>query len=403
MYSALRQLADEGVSLWLDGLCRDVLADGVLSRLVEEAGLGGATSNPRTLARSAALRERLTALAGRPGGSAAGAVRELTRQDARAACEVLLPLYGRSDGFRGLVSVDVDVDADTDADADRDAEAYADARPAARAREALVAAARELHRGVGLPNVLVKLPATGPGLGAVADCLAEGIGVHVTAVRSIPHYGLVVDAYFAGLERARAAGRELSGISSLAALPVGPLDRAVDRRLDRLGVPRSAGLHGAAGTAVARLAYHHYEQRLDGPRWCALVEAGARPQRLLWESGAPGPGRLEGLVAWGTVTSAPQEVLDTACRGFRPQGDTITGEHRSAAEVVDRLAGLGIHHVAELELLADRSLAELADSWAELRALAAGSPRASALPQAAPPRAAGASAVCGRRAAGAAS
>ena len=149
-----------------------------------------------------------------------------------------------------------------------------------------VAEARALWWLVDRPNLFIKIPATRAGLPAITQCLSEGISVNVTLIFSLERYGEVIDAFFAGLEQAGAAGHDLASIASVASFFVSRVDTEVDRRLDKIGTPEAAELRGKAALANARLAYELYEQKVRGsaPRWQALQQAGARPQRPLWAS-----------------------------------------------------------------------------------------------------------------------
>lgn len=356
-YETLRQLSAEGVSLWLDGICQDLLTGGSLERLVRDASVTGATSNPYFLVDAVAsqtpYREQLTQLAAH-GATPEAAVRALIAYDVRWTCDILRPVYERSGCLEGLVSVDLDPRLAYDA-------------------AASVAEARVVHRAVNRPNVLVKLPATDAGLTALGDCVAEGVGVHVTTLCSAQRYGEVVDAYFGGLERALEAGRPLSSIASLVSLPTSWLDAEIDARLDALGGAEAASLRGEAALANARLAYRLYEDRLGGDRWRVLAEAGARPQRLMWDSAPPGrtrshPRYVKELVAWGTANAMPQDMLDAIARSCELHGDTVSGRDTAACQVMRRLERLGVHDSSVTETLVEEALKVRRACWEELLA-----------------------------------
>ncbi|MCP2313357.1 MULTISPECIES: transaldolase [Kitasatospora] len=349
----LRPLVAEGVSPWLDGIHRDLTSSGELSRLVAETGLRGATSNPEQLAarlhRDPVYLEQLARLADHR-VSVEGAVWAASVHDLRQACDVMLPVFTDTHGYDGLVSMDMDPRMAHDA-------------------AATTAEATELARAVARPNMLVKIPATLEGLEALRGCVAAGIGVHVTGVYSVRRYGEVVDAYFDGLEKALADGRQLSAIASVASLPVGRLDREVDGRLAEIGGPDAGTLRGRAGLAVARLMYRAYEERLGSARWRALRASGARPQRLLWSASAladPAAARaryVEGLVSWGTVHAMTRPVLDEAADRLELRGDTLMGQHETAQTVLDSLGRLGISYDAVERRLEADTVTGLIDSW----------------------------------------
>ncbi|GAA3041088.1 hypothetical protein GCM10020000_19670 [Streptomyces olivoverticillatus] len=184
--AVLRELIAEGVSPWLDGLCRSSLTSGLLARLVTSGAVRGAAFEPAALARdltgTTAYHQQLAHLACRS-VPLETAVHALCAYDLRSACDELRPVFEATDGLDGQVSMDLDPALAHDA-------------------PATVAAAAELHRAACRPNALVKIPATDEGLAAIVECLGRGIGVHVTEVFSVRRYGQVVDAYFEGLERA---------------------------------------------------------------------------------------------------------------------------------------------------------------------------------------------------------
>ncbi|MFE0042431.1 transaldolase family protein [Streptomyces albireticuli] len=352
----LRELLAEGVSPWLDGLCRSLLAPERLTALVREAGVRGATSNPRALAadmaRGTAYRQQLSHLACRS-VPLDTSVQALCAYDLRSACDELRPVFDSTRGRDGHVSMDLDPHLAHDA-------------------RATVVAAVALNRAACRPNALVRIPATDEGVTAVGDCLARGIGVHVTEIFSLRRYEQVVDAYFDGLERALAAGRDPAAISSLASLPVARLDAEIDARLRALGPGAVPAAPGTAAVAVARLVYRLYEERLGSERWRILAAAHAHPQRLMWEVStpadpAPGVPYVAGLVAWGTVSAMSEATLEAVARGCRLQGDTLTGQAEAARAVVAGLErrGVSLEEVAK-KLEAD-GVDRLVSSWRALR------------------------------------
>ncbi|WP_058045453.1 transaldolase family protein [Streptomyces roseifaciens] len=182
---------------------------------------------------------------------------------------------------------------------------------------ALLGEARVLHGLVARPDLLVCVPAAPRALPAVADMLAEGIGVHVAWIGSAARYGRVLDAFRAGLERARAAGLDLSRLHTAASVPVRRIDAVVDARLDAVGGHETAALRGRAGLATARLVRRAHRDFLASPRWRALAAAGAREPRPVWSLGGP-PVRsgesdilsgLAELAAPGATVALPEDVL----------------------------------------------------------------------------------------------
>ncbi|MER5782816.1 transaldolase family protein [Streptomyces mobaraensis] len=352
--SPLHALAAEGVSPWLDGPSRDRPA-----RAAE--GVRGAVSDPGTLAADTAghdgCREQLRHLAQRAAAPDT-AVLALCAYDLRSACDALRPVFDASHGLDGYASMDLDARLLHD--------------PAATA-----VAAAELHRAALRDNALVKVPATAAGLTAARACLERGVGTHVTEVFSVRRHGDALDACLDGLERARAAGRDLTRVPVCVSLAVGPLEDAVDARLAALGTAEADALRGTAAQAAARLAYRAYEERLAGDRWRALARAGARPPRLLWHVGgghqadADGTARVlrrvESLVAWGTGVALPAAVLDAVARAGRLRGDTLSDRHGPARTALTRLERLGVSVEATAATLTAHRLERLTAAWAALR------------------------------------
>src|SRR5205814_10354023 len=136
------------------------------------------------------------------------------------------------------------------------------------------------------PNAYIKIPATREGLEAITETIAQGISVNVTLIFSLERHGEVIDAYMAGLEKAKENGHDISTIFSVASFFVSRVDTEVDGRLDKMGTPEAAALRGKAAVANARLAYELFEERFgeSSPRWAALHGKGARLQRPLWAS-----------------------------------------------------------------------------------------------------------------------
>jgi transaldolase len=193
------------------------------------------------------------------------ASRAITTYDIRWACDVLRPAYDTTGGMDGRVSIEVDPRA-------------------AKDTHKTIAEARNLWWMVDRPNLFIKIPATPEGLPAITQAISEGISVNVTLIFSLQRYGEVIDAYLAGLEQAKAAGRDLSQIRSMASFFVSRVDAEVDARLDKLGTAEASALRGKAAIANARLAYELFERRFAGERWQALRASGAQIQRPLWAS-----------------------------------------------------------------------------------------------------------------------
>jgi len=355
---ALAELSAAGVAVWLDDVNRVRLTSGNLAELARDRHVVGVTSNPtifdHALSHGDAYSEQLVQLALR-GVSVEEASRAITTYDIRWACDVLRPAYDASDGVDGRVSLEVDPRLAGDT-----------------ART--IAEARALWWLVDRPNLFIKIPATPAGLPAISQCLAEGISINVTLIFSLERYGEVIDAYFAGMERAAEAGHDLSSLASVASFFVSRVDTEVDRRLDKIGTPEAAELRGKAAVANARLAYQLFEERFaqSSPRWSALHANGARFQRPLWASTStkdpayPDTMYVVELVAPDTVNTMPEAtILAVADHGVL-RGDAIRGTYEESRKVFEELAGLGIGYEDVVTVLEEEGVSKFAASWQEL-------------------------------------
>ena len=358
MSDALARLSNEGVSVWLDDLSRELLAGGELQRLVSARHVVGITTNPTIFASALAKGDRYTdqvATLAERGADVDTAVFEITTDDVRAACDVMRPVFDASGGVDGRVSIEVDPRLSRDT-------------------EATVAAARQLWSTVDRPNAMIKIPATVEGLPAITAVLADGISVNVTLIFSLQRYRAVTNAFLAGLEGARDAGHDLSAIASVASFFISRVDSEIDKRLGELGTDEATGLRGKAAIANARLAYQAYEEIFSTPRWEVLRDAGARPQRPLWAStGVKDPSYpdtmyVTELVAPGTVNTMPSTTLDAVADHGEITGDTVRGRYEEAAAVLDRLEALGVGYDEVTDQLEREGLSKFEKSWAELGA-----------------------------------
>ncbi|MEU3851611.1 transaldolase [Streptomyces sp. NPDC029554] len=353
---ALRRLSDEGVSIWLDDLSRRRIESGGLAALVRTKGVVGVTTNPSifqaAIGSGEGYEEQLADLAVR-GVTVDEAVRMMTTADVRAAADVLRPVYEATGGRDGRVSIEVDPRLAHDT-------------------AATVAEARQLAWLVDRPNVMIKVPATKAGLPAITQVIGAGISVNVTLIFSLERYREVMDAYLAGLERARAAGLDLSAVHSVASFFVSRVDAEIDKRLTLLGTDEALALRGRAALANARLAYEAYEQVFAGPRWQSLEEAGANRQRPLWAStGVKDPAYedtlyVDGLVAPGTVNTMPEATLNAVADHGDVRGDTVTGGYDRARADLAAVGRLGIAYDEVVRQLEDEGVAKFEVAWQDL-------------------------------------
>ena len=275
MSDNLAKLSDAGVSIWLDDVSRKRLNTGNLADLVRDKHVVGVTSNPtifaKALSDAADYDDQVRELAARD-ASLDAAVKEITTTDIRNACDLFRDVWQATGGVDGRVSIEVDPRLAHDTDK-------------------TVAEALDLWKTVDRPNLLVKIPATAAGMPAITRTLAEGVSVNVTLIFSVERYREVMDAFLDGVEQAKANGHDVSKLTSVASFFVSRVDTEVDKRLDAIGTDEAKALRGKAAVANARLAYAAFQEVFGSPRWQALAEAGARPQRPLWASTTcPPPG-----------------------------------------------------------------------------------------------------------------
>src|SRR5882757_6321532 len=356
MTDALADLSAQGVSIWLDDISRERLQSGNLQHLMDDKHVVGVTSNPtifqKALEKGTAYDDQVHDLALRK-IPIDGAVRYLMAYDIRWACDVLRPVFDRTNGVDGRVSIEVDPRI-----------AHNTARTTAEAKG--------LWRLVDRPNVLIKIPATKEGLPSITAATAAGVSVNVTLIFGLDRYDAVMDAYLTGLEQAKANGHDLSTIHSVASFFVSRVATEIDKRLDKIGTDEAAAVRGKAGIANARLAYERYEKVVASDRWQTLKADGANEQRPLWAStGVKDPAYddtmyVVELVAPNTVNTMPEATLDATADHGVIRGNTIAGTYADAQKVLDDLAKLGIAYNDVIEVLEVEGVQKFDDSYTQL-------------------------------------
>jgi len=344
------------VSVWLDDISRDRLRTGNLQMLIDDLHVVGVTSNPTIFAKSLssgdAYDDQIADLKTR-GVTVDEAARMITTYDIRWACDVFRPVYERTGGQDGRVSLEVDPRL-------------------ARETAKTIAEARALWWTVDRPNLMIKIPATVEGLPAITQCISEGITVNVTLIFGLERYGQVIDAYMTGLEQAAAAGHDLSRIRSVASFFVSRVDTEVDGRLDKIGTPEAVALRGKAAVANARLAYELFEQRIATERWQALRAKGAQIQRPLWASTSvkdPSFGDtmyVVDLVVADTVNTMPEATIRATEDHGKLLGDTVHGTYDASRQVFADLETLGIGYDDVVQVLEDEGVQKFEASWIQL-------------------------------------
>ncbi|MEZ5381271.1 MAG: transaldolase [Microthrixaceae bacterium] len=295
--SQLKKLhADCGQSPWLDNITRGWITSGEIRRWIDR-GVRGITSNPTIFQKamaSADYDDELARLA-RSGASTEEAYWQLVGSDISAAADLLAGVHETSGGVDGWVSVEVSPSLAHDT-------------------QGTIAAARTLHRSLGLPNLFVKVPATAEGVEAVRVLTSEGIPVNVTLIFGLERYAEVIEAYLSGLE---ANTGKLSHLHSVGSFFISRVDTEVDRRLEALGTDDALDLMGTAAITQGKLAYQLAMEAFSGPRWEALAERGANMQRPLWASTStknpdyPDTYYVDSLIGPNTVNTLPEATLES--------------------------------------------------------------------------------------------
>ena len=335
MSSRLHQLSALGQSVWIDYLSRDLIESGALARAVDEDAVVGVTSNP-SIFQKALAQGRLTTSRSRPqSGDAKSVFLELAMRDVTTACDLLRPVWDRTEGRDGYVSIEVDPNLAADT-------------------EATIAQATHFHEAIARPNLLVKIPATDAGVPAIEEMTARGYAINVTLIFSLTRHRQVAEAYLRGLERLVASGGDPSRLHSVASFFVSRVDTETDRRLAETG---RDDLKGRLGIANAKLAYQQYKGLFHGKRWDDLAARGATAQRCLWASTSVKDPSLrdtlyvEELIGPETISTMPEETI----RAFQDHGRVelrLESDLDEAQYLFNKLYAVGVDYddvVATLE------------------------------------------------------
>jgi len=358
----LKQLESAGQSPWLDYVSRRLIQSGEIATLIERDGLKGMTSNPAIFEKSIADSKDYDAALGEFQAAHDHSVTEiyehLAISDIRGAADALLPVYQATAGVDGYISLEV-------------------SPYLAHDQEGTIAEARRLWEQVNRPNLMVKVPATPAGIGAVRALITEGININVTLLFALEAYQQVAEAYISGLEARASHGNPVAGIASVASFFVSRIDSMVDQALDDslndgLDAATAAGLRGQIAIANAKLAYAHYEDLIKTGRWLKLAKKGAMPQRLLWASTSsknpayPDTLYVDRLIGRDTVNTIPPATMDA----FRDHGtakpDTVCEDAGQAARQLRQLAELGISLGKITDRLLEDGVQQFADAFDRL-------------------------------------
>jgi len=349
---ATQLLHNLGQSLWLDNITRDLLTSGTLKRYIDELSVTGLTSNPtifdhaikNSSAYDAVIRKKLD-----EGKSGEELFFELALEDITRAADLFRPIYDRTNGVDGWVSLEV-------------------SPLLAHDTASTLAAAKSLHARAGRPNVLIKIPGTKEGLPAIEEAIFAGVPVNVTLLFSHEHYIAVAEAYLRGIERRIDAGLQ-PDVGSVASIFVSRWDAAIAGKVPAM-------LNNKLGIAIAKRTYKAYRELLGSSRWQRIYNAGARPQRLLWAStGTKDPKAsdvlyVKALAAPFTVNTMPEGTL----KALADHGDVseiMSADGGDCAIVFDEFATAGIDLWDLAARLQDEGAKSFVISWNELMAVIA--------------------------------
>ena len=344
--AACQTLHDLGQSLWLDYITRSLLNNGGLETYLKQYAVTGLTSNPTIFAKAFKQGDYTAAIVAKrqTGRSDEEIFFELACEDLGAAAKIFRPIFQRSDGVDGWVSLEVSPLLVDDA-------------------AATTQMAQRLFKQAGQPNLFIKIPGTAAGLSAIEACIFAGVPVNVTLLFSREQYLAAANAYQNGIERRVKAGLN-PHVASVASVFVSRWDVAVSHK-----VP--VHLQNKLGLAVAQQTYRAYCELLNTPRWLRLANLGARPQRLLWAStGSKDPKvsdliYVEGLAAPLTVNTMPEATLKALGDHGRPSALMPPGGGDSEVQLAAfKQAGIELRTLAKQ--LQDEGATAFTTSWAEL-------------------------------------
>ncbi|MGC9506170.1 transaldolase [Baaleninema sp.] len=355
----LSKITAFGQSIWMDYLNRSLIESGELKEKIESRNLRGVTSNPSIFEKAISGNEIYDAdiQAGVETDKSPQQIYEsLAIEDIRNACDIFRPIYEESNGQDGFISLEV-------------------SPYLARDLQGTLAEARRLFQTVDRPNVMIKIPGTLEGFGAIEQCISEGINVNVTLLFSVENYKQAAWAYLRGLETRVQNGQPVDCVASVASFFVSRIDSKIDAMLDeclqKIGTKnlseeaRLQELKGKVAIANAKVAYQEYKQIIDSNRWQALEAQGAKPQRLLWGStSTKNPDYsdvlyVNELVAPNTVNTLPPETIEAFFDHGEPQPNRIETDVEGAYHTLKTLGD------SDINIDLDRVMEELLDEGIE--------------------------------------
>ncbi|GIK40134.1 MAG: glucose-6-phosphate isomerase [Chloroflexota bacterium] len=353
----LKQLSDLGQSLWYDNIERSMIIEGKLARLIAEDYVVGVTSNPTIFQKAIAGSDLYDAqiqevVTQNPVISAKDLFEALAIEDIQGAADILQPVYERTDGVDGYISLEVSPILANDTDG-------------------TIAEAKRLFEAVGRPNLMIKIPATAAGLPAITEVIGSGINVNVTMMFSLQNYIEVANAYIAGLEKLDAAGGDLTTVASVASFFVSRVDTLLDKLLAETGKPEAKALQGKMAIANAKAAYKAFKEIFGSERFQKLAEKGAQMQRVLWAStSTKNPAYrdviyAEELIGPATVDTAPPATIE-ALKDHGQIRPSLEEGLDEAPAVLGRLKDFNIDYNAAMDKLQVDGVEAFAKSFMDL-------------------------------------
>ncbi|MFQ5353739.1 MAG: transaldolase [Thermodesulfobacteriota bacterium] len=361
----LKELNRFGQSIWFDNISRDLLTNGELERMIDEYAVTGITSNPSIFEKAISagddydgdIRDFVAKGLDGPDLLTALFVKDIT-----LAAKALLPVYEKSRGRDGFVSIEVNP-------------------LLARDAAGTIKEARELHSTINMPNILLKVPATVEGVEAVEELLYDGLNINVTLLFSVDRYRDVARAYVRALQRRLDEGRSVDGIFSVASFFVSRVDNLFDTTLEEMAEGSTdtsnkealTSLAGKVAVANAKLAYIKSRDIFGDDNFGALGAAGAGEQKLLWASTSTKNKAysdikyVEELVGKETINTVPLNTM-LAFKDHGTVGPTLASGLDEAGEVMASLSGLDINYTSLTDRLEDEGVKAFADSYESLLA-----------------------------------
>ncbi len=342
-----RKLHNLGQRLWLDNMTRELLTSGTLARYISELSVTGLTSNPtifeQAISKSSVYDQTIQKLAAQ-GFTDEGIFFEVALQDLTQAADLFRPIFDKSAGADGWVSLEV-------------------SPLLAKDTAGTVKAALQLHARAARPNLFIKIPGTPEGITAIEQSIFDGVPINVTLLFSREHYMAAAEAYLRGVERRLAAGLDPK-VESVASMFVSRWDVAV-----KDGV--APAFHNRLGIAIAMRTYRAYRDLLASERWKRLAQAGARPQRLLWastgtkDSAAPDTLYVQALVAPDTIDTIPEKTL-LAFADHGKAGAALAVDGGYSEAVLEEFRREGVDDEALAARLQHEGVQAFAKSWSAL-------------------------------------